>query len=465
MATIQQLIDAAQAGATIDVPPAIATSPGFTPKMNQKIIGHQALTITSPVNGRSVSGVTLRNMKIVGTGSGTAADPYGGEALKTGANWIVEDVDVVDAKGFGIRPYGDGCTFRRVRAIRCALGGWWIGNEDPNGAGTKNQRLENCGAIDCGFDAAGWHVVGGVKFYKTTGCTLDGGEWAGNRFPGIWFDWENKNYTCRNTYVHHNLAGVNPSSWHGGIALECNASGGVVENNYIADNAGGGLVFWENPGAMVKNNTFVHNGLTWRNDAGRGHSSTGNQIINNKVYSTTLAPFPGNTISGTVVLTAEPPKPGTTPPVVPPVTPPVAPPVTPTVPAGAIEYGPDNFGHVWHVSGGILYRDRVKVGDGVLEAFTLAGFFWQRTKYGFHQWRGNTLEWALVTRTDPRPTTPPADNPEIANLKAQIAALDIEVQEANDAIDKLNVELTAADATITTLRGRLKTIEATAGLP
>jgi hypothetical protein len=68
---------------------------------------------------------------------------------------------------------------------------------------------------------------------------------------------------------------------------------------------------------------------------------------------------------------------------------------------------------------------------------------------------------------------------EIANLKSQVAALDIDLQEANDAIDKLNVELTAAnntaqglssglasrDARITTLEGRLKTIETTAGLP
>ena len=439
MSTIQSLIDAAQTGATIDVPPAITTSPGFTPKMNQKIIGHPALTITSPVNGQTVSGVTLRNMKIVGTGSGTAANPYGGEALKTGAGWTVEDVDVIDAKGFGIRPYGDGCIFRRVRAVRCSLGGWWS---------DKKCQMINCGALDCGLGASGWHAVGGVKFYTTDGVVVDGGEWARNKFPGIWFDWENQNFVCRNAYVHHNLA--NPQEWHGGIALECNGANGLVELNYIADNAGGGLVFWENPNAIVRGNAFVRNGLSWRNVSGRNHTSTGNQIVNNKVFGTTLNLYLGNTISGTVVLTAEPPKPGTTPPVVPPVTPPV----TPTVPAGAIEYGPDNFGNIFHVGNGELYRNRIKLdGAPVLEAFTLAGFFWQRTQYGFHKWLANG--WAKVTSTDPRPTTPPADNPEIANLKSQIAALEAERDALKVQVDNISPRLAAANGMIDVLASRI----------
>ena len=410
--------------------------PGFVPKNGvQYVAATKGLAVvTGVIDGASVPNVTLRGLNVVGAGSGTAADPYGGEALKAGTNWIAEDVDVIDAKGFGIRPYGDGCIFRRVRAIRCSLGGWWS---------DKKCQLLSCGALDCGLGASGWHAVGGVKFYTTDGVVVDGGEWARNKFPGIWFDWENKNFVCRNAYVHHNLA--NPQQWHGGIALECNQAG-QVEANYISDNVGGGLVFWENPGTAVEGNTFVRNGLSWRNVSGRNHTSTGNVLRNNKVFGTTLAPFAGNTISGTVVLTAEPPKPGTTPPVVPPVTPPV----TPTVPAGAIRYGPDNFGNIFHVGNGELYRNGIKiVGAPVREAFTLAGFFWQRTQYGFHQ--ATADGWEPVTPTDPRPATPV--DPKIAELEAKLAEVVIHA-------DLLEEEIISKDATIALQGRRLAAVRA-----
>lgn len=415
-------------------------------------------------------GATVRNLRIldnesVGVSMGEGAKLLDSEVARNG---LLGVCPINGAKDIVI----EGCDIHHNNYGLTARPTWW---EDATQSGAIATQI---GALWFGQGA---NHCGGVKICGINGQdirlnpTVRRNRIHDNRGPGLWFD-----VRVMTGLVEWNEVwgqrGVD-AAWQGtGIQSEiCNPWTGAgdkyfyIRNNYVRDNEGAGIYLMETQGVIVENNVVANDSIEFRDNwpGGKRIGWLKDCIIRNNVLFNGGVPKE-NAARGLVVVanvfpTSRPTwtmPGGTTPPVVPPVTPPV----TPTVPAGAIQYGPDNFGHVWHVSGGILYRNRIKLdGAPVLEAFTLAGFFWQRTQYGFH--KATADGWESVTPTDPRPTTPPADNPEIAKLKARIAALDIDLQEANDAIDKLGVELTAANATITTLRGRLATIKTTAELP
>lgn len=230
-------------------------------------------------DGQYASNIVLKNVTIQNANN---AFRMQNAAVRTGPNWWVQDVVVQNNGGVGIEVAGSDSTFTNVTSNNNGQLGWGI-----NG---NRVTLKNCGAMGNNtknFNAA--DEAGGAKIYMTNGVTIDGGVWAKNEGPAIWFDWQNRNYAVRNTEVYGNW---NPSqAWTGvGITVEISDGPGVFENNYIHDNSGAGVGVWESQNVTVRNNRMVNDtfdirSASWRPPGVLNLLVTGNTVVNGGLTS------------------------------------------------------------------------------------------------------------------------------------------------------------------------------------
>jgi parallel beta-helix repeat protein len=213
---------------------------------------------------------------------------------------------------------------------------------------------------------------------------VDGGVWANNGGPAIWFDYQNANFLVKNTEVYGNHGWT--QGWAGcGIVSEINgynAPAGIIENNYVHDNSGDGIAIWESLRNVVRGNTLVRDTIGWRDMTNRApYRTRDNTVIANRFFQGQVNPAPANannSVTGTIQLPAAPGAP----------TPdPTIPPAQPGLPVGAVEIGMDNAGNVWHLAAGVLWKEgveqKVTATPGVAQAIIgAAGFIIQQTKGG-----------------------------------------------------------------------------------
>lgn len=111
----------------------------------------------------------------------------------------------------------------------------------------KNNKVQR---YDAGFDG------GGGKWVLTDHVVIDGGKWHDNCANGLWFVFQNTNYTIKNMEVYNN-EGI-------GIVSEVNQRPGLITNNYCHDNKGqpnaAGIGIWETSNVVVKGNRLENNG-------------------------------------------------------------------------------------------------------------------------------------------------------------------------------------------------------------
>ncbi len=144
----------------------------------------------------------------------------------------------------------------------------------------KGQRMDNhlledtifrrCNGIN---NDPAWQGQG-AKYGYTENLVVDGLIAYDNNGAGLWLDWNNDNFTVRNSTFFGNHAGwayanftdqtLSNTWWIGdGMITECNGSG-LIENNTFYSNLGAGAAVWESGhlgGIAVRNNLFVENGI------------------------------------------------------------------------------------------------------------------------------------------------------------------------------------------------------------
>ena len=204
-------------------------------------------------------------------------------AVRTGDGWRMEDVIVEKVDGTAISAMGSNVVLLRVTAQDNGVAG--IGSDGAVNLLIKDSisRRNNRGMVDPiwknqtsigGWPAARlvnglWHMhpdfeAGGGKHWMSNGVTLDNVQVYDNIGPGIWFDWNNKNVTVRNSGVYGNR-GLDQSYQGPGIRIELQKDGpALIENNILRDNTGGGLTIESSRNVTVRNNTLINGGLILR---------------------------------------------------------------------------------------------------------------------------------------------------------------------------------------------------------
>lgn len=98
-----------------------------------------------------------------------------------------------------------------------------------------------------------------TKFLYTDGLVVDNLLTENNYGPGLWFDWDNKNFIVRNSTFRNNK-GITVAGEGGGFWIEGNPNAnGKVYNNVFTGNQGEGIQIMESNGVEVYDNTFLNN--------------------------------------------------------------------------------------------------------------------------------------------------------------------------------------------------------------
>lgn len=204
-----------------------------------------------------------------------AANFAGRGGVRTDAGWRLEDCTIEGNSAQGVMAVGDDVQLLRVTAQDNGLSG--IG-----GSG-KNILLKDCVVRRNnrkGFPV-GWDGGGG-KFTRTDGLRIEGHTSYDNTGPGIWLDWDNRNYaiTGCTVYGNYGLSG----DWEGvGIFIEA-SGGGRVAGNTVYSNTGAGIALAESRGVTVEKNTLADNGedLELRDMERPGHELRDCVVKNNR---------------------------------------------------------------------------------------------------------------------------------------------------------------------------------------
>lgn len=455
-ATFAAVNSAAKAGDMILL--ALGIYAGFVPVSG---VTYSAATtglavVNGVINGVDASDVKMYGLASVSVASGTQAQQA---AIRSGPQWTVKNVTVRNAAGCGFGVMGRDSTFTDCSAQGCGQIGWGISpkraNEDPL---LENVLLKNCSALGNNtlkYNAA-WEA-GGVKFYRTKGCGVDGGVWANNGGPGIWFDYQNQNFAIRNTEVYGNH-GWN-QGWAGvGIVSEINPGPGLIENNYVHDNTGDGIAVWEAFGTTIRNNRLVNDNIGWRDMTARAPYRTRDNLVeNNQLTNGAVAQPPANANnvvrnngSGVIV----PPTPPT---------PPAA------LPADAVEIGLDKNEDIWHKAefradgAFVLWWENQRRSETatsfVKRAEIVDGVLWQEA-VGGKIWAWNGIGWDAKTAW-PAPVDPCAAvvNELKAEIKAHethVAALLLEIELSNTELASVKQDTASKDRKLAAVRAGLE---------
>jgi hypothetical protein len=202
-------------------------------------------------------GLVVRN---AGDGSGSTANcDVGAFGARLSLGWRLEDM-LFEQGQSGAWIGGNDVVIERSTfqdLARYALAG------AANRAVIRNnviRRINTAGTMDPACGAV-------TKFVFSDGYLVEGNQSYDNVGPGLWFDWDNKNYVIRHNTLRNNRGRT--AAWQGaGLWLEGNpASNGQVYGNTFADNTGAGLGILETVGVAVYQNTFVGNrqGVELRN--------------------------------------------------------------------------------------------------------------------------------------------------------------------------------------------------------
>jgi len=185
--------------------------------------------------------------------------------VKAWNGWRIEDCTVEWNNGGGLGIDGDDVVILRVTSQDNGFSG--IGGGGRNGL-VKDcvVRRNNRKGFPVGWDG------GGGKFCGTEGLRIVNHTSYDNTGPGIWLDWDNRNYvieycTC---YANHG----NQHAWEGmGIFTEANDGQGRIVNNVVYSNTGSGIEIAESQHVLVEGNVLVDNGahIGLRAMEGRAH--------------------------------------------------------------------------------------------------------------------------------------------------------------------------------------------------
>jgi hypothetical protein len=226
--------------------------PGGVAPSTGEMLGSTRSTLAAPASATSGQYISLKGLAFQ-----HAANFAQNAAVRTGTGWLMEDCVVQQVNGGGISVQGANAVLLRVTGQ----------NNGQLGIGGK--LSEDSLLIDCvsqgnntkGFSPA-WEAGSG-KFTDTDGAYIQNFTAQNNNGFGLWFDYENTNYVIDGGTFTGNHYG--PASWEGvGIMLEISNGPGRVENAYIHDNSGSGLMVGESQDITIQNNTFVNNDLELR---------------------------------------------------------------------------------------------------------------------------------------------------------------------------------------------------------
>lgn len=173
----------------------------------------QALSTTAAFVGGVTEGVTLINLEIKNYASPAQR---GAIDAHTTTDWTLIDLKVTGNHGAGVAA-GDGMRI---------LGGEYSDNGQVGIHAYDTTGLVIDGVVANGNNYAGFSETwdaGGIKILTSDHVTVRGSEVAGNNGMGLWLDWDNKDVTIENNYVHDNQ--------YLGIFYEASYDAAITGNN------------------------------------------------------------------------------------------------------------------------------------------------------------------------------------------------------------------------------------------
>jgi parallel beta-helix repeat protein len=200
-----------------------------------------------PPPGATVDHIVLRDLRF-----DAAANFAQRGMVRAGDGWRVVRCVFANANGAGLQVRGKGVTLDHVIAEDNGQLGLAIQGQDITIADTILRRNNWKG-----FSPAG--EAGGAKLVRTTGVHVTSLESYENVGPGLWFDWDNRDFEITDSRIHHNR-GLK-ESWEGtGLFIEACPGPGLIEGNDIYGNTGGGIAIAESRGVRVLGNRLDGNG-------------------------------------------------------------------------------------------------------------------------------------------------------------------------------------------------------------
>jgi len=184
-------------------------------------------------------------------------DQCHGTTIAVGActGWRVEDCSFERAADRAVAAYGSEIVV--TRSTIAESGGYSI-----IGAGEGDAHIQDLEFTDLLLERnndqglLGPGCGASVKILFSDGVLVDNVESHDNVGPGWWFDWDNYDWTIRNSYFHD--ARGRDAGWEGpGVWIEGPGGGGLFENNVLFANAGAGLGLFETQGHVIRGNLFV----------------------------------------------------------------------------------------------------------------------------------------------------------------------------------------------------------------
>jgi hypothetical protein len=197
--------------------------------------------------------------------------------LVTGSDWQILDCLVDGNSSGGLNLRGDRVTLQRVISRRNGFAG-------ISGVDMTDVLIENCQSYENnqrGFNPG--NDGGGGKFLKTRNLRVIGLKSHHNTGPGLWLDYENRDYLIEKCEIYANRG--NTMNWEGGgIDSEINPGPGIIRNNLIYSNTGPGIGLWETENVLVEHNILKDNGtnLEFRGMTGREYVIRNITVRHNK---------------------------------------------------------------------------------------------------------------------------------------------------------------------------------------
>lgn len=176
----------------------------------------------------SASDVTIRNLTIINF---MAPRDQGVVNHDSGSGWTIESNTVKDNKGAGVF-LGTDNELRH----NCLKDNGQYGFQAYSNSESGPHNITIMGNEISGNNRDDWEN-------KIDGCGCTGGAKL----------WHARHVTIVGNYVHHNLSV--------GIWADTNNNDFVIEGNYFSDNSGPAIEYETSYNAIIRRNTFVHNGL------------------------------------------------------------------------------------------------------------------------------------------------------------------------------------------------------------
>lgn len=168
------------------------------------------------------------------------------------SHWQLEDCVFERASGEGLTLHGDGAVVRR-----CTI---QDNGEVGLGGMPTNALIEDC--IVRRNNLKGHHCAweaGGIKLAETDHLRMRRVASYGNAGPGIWLDYNNRDYEVTECICFGNQ-GITDIDGGSGIFVEVSPGPGRLEKNTCYSNSGSGIVVAECQQVVLENNTLVDNG-------------------------------------------------------------------------------------------------------------------------------------------------------------------------------------------------------------